>query len=51
MKIVYGKGGKKYYYTEGKPPSRALYKAWEQNKSNVQNHISDVLRELNKLDT
>lgn len=48
MKVVYGKDGKKFYYTKGKPPSRALYKAWEQNKSKVQEHISDVLKELNK---
>ena len=48
MKVVYGKGGKKFYYTEGKPPSRALYKAWEQNKSKVQEHIGDVLKELSK---
>lgn len=48
MKTVYGKGGKKFYYTEGKPPSRALYKAWEQNKSKIDEHISNVLKELSK---
>ena len=48
MKVVYGKDGKKFYYTEGKPPSRALYKAWEQNKSRVKEHIGDVLKELNE---
>ena len=48
MKVVYGKDGKKFYYTKGKPPSRALYKAWEQNKSKVQEHIRDVLKELDK---
>ena len=48
MKVVYGKNGKKFYYTNGKPPSRALYKAWEQNKSKVQEHIGDVLKELSK---
>ena len=48
MKVVYGKDGKKFYYTKGKPPSRALYKAWEQNKSKVQEHIKDVLKELDK---
>ena len=48
MKVVYGKDGKKFYYTKGKPPSRALYKAWEQNKSKVQEHIGNVLKELSK---
>ena len=48
MKVVYGKDGKKFYYTKGKPPSRALYKAWEQNKTKVQEHIRDVLKELDK---
>ena len=48
MKIVYGKDGKKFYYTKGKPPSRALYKAWEQNKAQVREHLEEVLKELNK---
>ena len=48
MKVVYGKNGKKFYYTKGKPPSRALYKAWEQNKAQVQEHLEEVLKELNK---
>ena len=48
MKKVYGKDGKVFYFTKGKEPSRALYKAWEQNKSRVQDRIGDVLRELNE---
>lgn len=47
MKVVYGKGGKKFYYTEGKPPSRALYKAWMSNKETIEKRIGDVLKELN----
>ena len=48
MKVVYGKDGKKFYYTKGKPPSRALYKAWEQNKGTIDEKIGSVLKELNK---
>ena len=48
MKVVYGKDGKKFYYTKGKPPSRALYKAWEQNKAQVREHLEEVLKELSK---
>ena len=48
MKVVYGKDGKKFYYTKGKQPSRALYKAWEQNKAQVQEHLEEVLKELSK---
>lgn len=47
MKVVYGKDGKKFYYTKGKPPSRALYKAWMNNKETIEKRIGDVLKELN----
>lgn len=46
MKVVYGKDGKKFYYTEGKTPSRALYKAWQQNKANIEEHIANTLAEM-----
>ena len=47
MKVVYGKNGKKFYYTKGKPPSRALYKAWISNKEKIDEHIGNVLKKLN----
>ena len=48
MKTVTGKDGKKFYFTKGKQPTRAFYKAWEQNKAQVREHLEEVLKELNK---
>ena len=48
MKVVYGKDGKKFYFTKGKQPTRAFYRAWEQNKAQVREHLEEVLKELSK---
>ena len=48
MKTVTGKDGKKFYFTKGKQPTRAFYRAWEQNKAQVREHLEEVLKELNK---
>lgn len=44
MKVVYGKNGKKYAYTKGKKPKRALYKAFQENKESVKNVLMNALK-------
>ena len=37
--VVYGKGGKKYYKTDGKKPSRAFKKAIDKQKPKIAKHF------------
>lgn len=41
--IVYGKDGVAFYKTDGKKPSRALYKAFEKKKKTVEKIFQDEL--------
>ena len=42
--VVYGKGGKAYYKTNGKQPSRAFWNAYSALKSKIINHIKNSFK-------
>jgi hypothetical protein len=44
--IVYGKNKKKYYKTNGKKPSRALWRAYEAWKEPAKKRIENLFKEL-----
>lgn len=44
MKVVYGKNGKKFAYTEGKKPKRMLHNAFVQNKSKIIRRAESILK-------
>ena len=44
--VVYGKGGKAYYKTNGKEPSRAFWKAYTSMKNKIIKRIQDSLKGL-----
>ena len=44
--IVYGKGGKAYYKTNGKEARRSFYKAYEATKDKLIKHIQNSLKGL-----
>ena len=44
--IVYGKGGKKYYKTNGKKPSRAFWKAYTSMKDKIIKRIQEFMKGL-----
>lgn len=46
LKKVVGKGGKVYYYTKGKKPTKALTKAFEKKKKWAQKRLAEKLGEI-----
>lgn len=46
MKVVVGKGGKKFAYTKGKRPKRTMRKAFETTKAAVEKSLENRLRGL-----
>lgn len=46
MKKVIGKGGKVFYYTKGKKPTKALTKSFEKKKKWAQNRLNEKLGEI-----
>ena len=45
MKVVYGKDGKKFAFTEGKKPKRMLHNAFEENKAKIKRRAEQIFRE------
>ena len=44
MKVVYGKDGKKFAYTEGKKPKRMLHNAFVKNKAKIIRRAESILK-------
>lgn len=46
MKVVYGKDGMKFAYTEGKKPKRMLHNAFTQNKAKIIRRAEQIVKGL-----
>lgn len=46
MKKVIGKNGKVFYFTRGKRPTRAFFKAYTMNKSKLKKSFENIMRGL-----
>jgi len=47
MKVVYGKNGMKFAYTEGKKPKRMLQRAYDSKRKKLEKRLETLLKGLN----